>query len=90
MTDTRMVRLEQIAAGPFNYDAQRLASLENLTRISMKLGLGEPMIKVKQVGDVTGGDVFEPSNCLEATLLEALRRCVTSVRHLVQVEVVNG
>lgn len=86
MTDTRMVRLEQIAAGPV-VDSGLLVT-KTLERRIDRSHDGTVTIKARQIADAAGGDVFEPINGLEAGLAEALRRAKWP--HLVQVEVVNG
>lgn len=86
MTDTRMVRLEQIAAGKFEPSEMYVDHIEWLLKEGF-VPYGALVI-CKQIGDATGGDVFEPISGLEAGLAEALRRAKWP--HLVQVEVVNG
>lgn len=85
MTDTRMVRLEQIAAFPA--PAAYIVNQKDFTVRFIALGK-TPTIRVKQVADPTGGDVFQPVNGVEAGFTEYLRRAKWP--HLVQVEVVNG
>lgn len=84
MTDTRLVSIDQIAAGP--EIAKRIASYRSFAPSLKLLGL-TPRIRVRQIGDATGGDVFEPLNSIEAGLAENLRRAKWP--HPVQVEVVT-
>lgn len=85
MTDTRMVALEQIVAGPIENANIRDATVICCETVSTFKTI---MIRCKQIADPTGGDVFEPINSLEAGLAEALRRA--NWKHPVQVEVING
>lgn len=85
MTDTRMVRLEQIAAGKFNEPPIWVSHvMERLARERGKM----PAICVRQIGDATGGDVFEPSTATDQAMVSGL--VSANWPHLVQVEVVNG
>lgn len=84
MTDTRMVRLEQIAAGKWPIEE---AWLSIATEKRALLGV-VPRFHVRQIGNATGGDVFEPLSELDEAILDGVIRARWP--HLVQVEVVNG
>lgn len=86
MTDTRMVRLDQIAAGKLDRCSEGLIA----TSVKMLTESGRQIdrIYVRQIGDATGGDVFEPVTIIESALAEAYRRAKWP--HPVQVEVING
>lgn len=89
MTDTRMVRLEQIAAF---FDEREQKNVMDSTERAIKFNArhGETptfCIQCKQVGDATGGDVYQAIGP-DAAMVYVLRRAKWP--HLVQVEVVNG
>lgn len=85
MTDTRMVRLEQIAAG----EIVNTLAIASMFAFEAMGGVPKAFIlKVRQIADAAGGDVFEPINAIEAGLAEALRR--GEWKHPVQVKIINS
>ncbi len=86
--DMRTVRLEQIAIGRIAGFHKFAGSAVPVLKRLPNGELGHSIyIKCRQIGDATGGDVFEPINGLEAGLAEDLRRAKWP--HPVQVEVVT-
>mgnify|MGYP001329958785 CR=1 FL=1 len=84
MTDTRMVRLDQIAVGKHGIQEAWLSMASERRALQ-----GEaPTVFVRQIGDATGGDVFEPLTDWDEAILDGIIRAKWP--HLVQVEVVNG
>lgn len=91
MTDTRMVRLEQIWPGKFRPNAKSV--LHGAAYVSCAMATGEAdhvtpsPIKVHQKADAAGGDTYEAATRRCAWVVEVMRRAKWP--HLVKVEVVT-
>ena len=89
MTDTRMVRLEQIAINPIAIDDWKVGRLYGPVIAAIKSGYKQTInLRCKQIADAAGGDVFQPIGFADSSMAEALRRAKWP--HLVQVEIINS
>lgn len=69
MLQVRRVSMAQVTTGPLDQASPALVAFGQ--RLLKKRAA---FIHVRQIGDATGGDVFEPASSVEAALADAMRK----------------